>query len=139
MAYGLAQDGRDIDRIELIDVGIELLQNVQDQSARACLLERHLEYLAIGGCLDAIDDALVVGRNNLAAGTSIALESIVRRRVMRRRDHDAGVATEVADSAGEERRGARLRDEKDHESSGREHARRTGRRIHRTGAAYRRR
>ena len=50
MADRLAEDGREIG-------GIELVQNFHDRSARERLLERHLGYLAIGGRLDALDDA----------------------------------------------------------------------------------
>ena len=50
MADRLAEDRREVG-------GIELIQNLHDRSARERLLERHLGYLAIGGCFDALDDA----------------------------------------------------------------------------------
>ena len=65
----------------------------------------------------------IVGRNDLPARAAVALESVVRRRIMRCGDHDARVAAEMKDRAGEQRRGAWLLDEIDLETGGREHAR----------------
>ena len=71
VADRLAQDGSDVS-------GIELAQNIEHFSGCTRLIERHLRDLAAGRCFHALDDALVVGRNNLAAGLSVTLESVIR-------------------------------------------------------------
>ena len=61
MADRLAQHGRDVRGIEFIAE-----PSTTDPPASACL-ERHLGYLAIRGGLDARDDAVIIGRNDLPA------------------------------------------------------------------------
>ena len=55
-------------------------------------------------------------------GRRVALEAVVRRRIVRRRDHDAGVAVEVPDGEGEQGGRAVLLEQEDLETGGRQDA-----------------
>ena len=53
----------------------------------------------------SVDVLGVIGRDDLSAGRGVALEPVIRRRVVRCGDHDPGVALEVPD--GEREQGGR--------------------------------
>ena len=70
-------------------------------------------------CLgDAFDDALIVRRKNLRTTGPIGLKAVIRRRIMRGRDHHADVATQVAHGKRESRGRAISVEEKDRQSVG---------------------
>ena len=92
MADRLGKDRLDVDRVEF---GAD----THDRAVGEGLWQRLFGDLAIGGRLDAVDDTPIVRRDYLAAGAPVALESIVRRRIMRRRDHDACVTLKMPDGA----------------------------------------
>ena len=110
----LADDG--------LDVGVvHLLADEDDRAVLDAVVEGLLGDLAVGGDLDAVDDAGVVGRDDLAAGRGVALEAVVGRGVVRRGDHDPGVAFQVTDGEGEQGSRAELGEEVDLEPGRGEH------------------
>src|SRR5262249_37915220 len=96
LADRLGDDGRDV-------VVVHLPADPGNRAVFDPAGEGLLRDLAVGGRLDASDDARVVGRDHLAAGRGVALEAVVRRRVVRGGDHDAGVAGQVAHREREQR------------------------------------
>ena len=77
-----------------------------------------------GGDIDARDDPRIVRRQNLASRGPVRFEAIVRRRVVRGRDHDAGLTTLGDHRERQLGRGARFGEVEDLETMCRQHTRR---------------